>query len=132
MILVVTGSNRGIGAAIALAGAQQGYAVAVNHLAAEKQAKEVVDAIASKGGRAISVEADVTQESEVERLKSSKRALNKRLNAWKQDFTESSGRPPKAADIQQDNEMLALYEELKGIKLQLKKLDGGAVGGGDD
>ncbi|MDH6261730.1 SDR family oxidoreductase [Bradyrhizobium sp. BR13661] len=68
MILVVTGSNRGIGAAIALAGAQQGYAVAVNHLAAEKQAKEVVDAIASKGGRAISVEADVTQESEVERL----------------------------------------------------------------
>jgi len=68
MILLVTGSNRGIGASIAIAGAERGYAVAVNHLGAERQAREVVDTIVSKGGRAISVEADVTQEGEVEQL----------------------------------------------------------------
>lgn len=68
MIMLVTGSNRGIGAAIALAGAQQGYAVAVNHLGADRQANEVVNTIVSQGGRAISIEADVTQEGEVDRL----------------------------------------------------------------
>jgi len=68
MILLVTGSNRGIGASIAMAGADRGYAVAVNHLGAERQAKEIVDTILSKGGRAIAIEADVSQEGEVERL----------------------------------------------------------------
>lgn len=68
MILLVTGGNRGIGAAIALEGARKGYAVAINHLGAEVEAKQVVDSITQKGGRALSIEADVTSESEVERL----------------------------------------------------------------
>ena len=68
MILLVTGSNRGIGASIAIAGAERGYTVVVNHLGAERQANEVVDAIASRGGRAIAIEADVSKEREVERL----------------------------------------------------------------
>lgn len=69
-------------------------------------------------------------EDEASRLKSSKRALNKRLNAWKHEFTATNGRAPKQSDIQQDPEMLTLYEELKVIKLQLKSIDAG--GGGDD
>ena len=51
-----------------MGGAQRGYAVAVNHLGAEQGAKDVVETIKSKGGRAISVEADVTKEDEVDRL----------------------------------------------------------------
>lgn len=68
MILLVTGSNRGIGASIALGGASRGYAVAINHLGAEAEAASVVERINANGGRAIAVEADVTQDSEVERL----------------------------------------------------------------
>ena len=41
--LIVTGASRGIGAAVALAAADAGYAVAVNYLHNEAAAKRVVD-----------------------------------------------------------------------------------------
>ncbi len=67
-VLLVTGSSRGIGAAIAMGGAKGGYSVVINHLGDERRAKEVVDGILSQGGKATSIEADVTKESEVIRL----------------------------------------------------------------
>lgn len=68
MILLVTGSNRGIGAAIARAGAGRGYRVVVNHVNATDEAAEVVDDIKAAGGQAIAVEADVTSPEQVDRL----------------------------------------------------------------
>ena len=57
---VVTGGSRGIGRAIALALAHQGADVAVNYLASEGPALDVVREIEKLGRRAIAVRADVS------------------------------------------------------------------------
>jgi 3-oxoacyl-[acyl-carrier protein] reductase len=57
---VVTGASRGIGRAIALALAQEGADVAVNYMASEARAQEVVQAIERLGRRALAVQADVS------------------------------------------------------------------------
>jgi NAD(P)-dependent dehydrogenase (short-subunit alcohol dehydrogenase family) len=67
-ILVVTGASRGIGAATALLGARRGYGVCVNYVRNRAAAELVVAAIASEGGRALAVQADVGQQDEVTRL----------------------------------------------------------------
>ncbi|MBM2712528.1 SDR family NAD(P)-dependent oxidoreductase [Mesorhizobium caraganae] len=56
---LVTGSSRGIGRAIAEGLAAKGAAVVVNYVSNRKAADEVVVAIASKGGKAIAIEADI-------------------------------------------------------------------------
>lgn len=56
---VVTGSSRGIGAAVVRALARAGHPVAVNYVANEQAAHAVVADIASFGGRAVAVRADV-------------------------------------------------------------------------
>jgi NAD(P)-dependent dehydrogenase (short-subunit alcohol dehydrogenase family) len=64
----VTGGSRGISAATARLAAGQGYAVAINYRTTNESAAAVVAEIESTGGRAIAVQADVSQEREVERL----------------------------------------------------------------
>jgi 3-oxoacyl-[acyl-carrier protein] reductase len=56
---IVTGSSRGIGAAIAERLARDGAAVAVNHLDEPAEARAIVDRIAAAGGRALAVDADM-------------------------------------------------------------------------
>lgn len=62
---LVTGGSRGIGRAIALELAGEGAHVAVNYTANEAAAREVVEQIASGGGRAIAVRANVAKRDEV-------------------------------------------------------------------
>jgi NAD(P)-dependent dehydrogenase (short-subunit alcohol dehydrogenase family) len=64
-VLLVTGGSRGIGAAICRAGAELGFAVAVNFRTTERQAEEVAGAIVAAGGRAVTIQADITREREV-------------------------------------------------------------------
>jgi len=59
-VALVTGSSRGIGAAIAARLASEGALVAVNHRDSEEQAREVADAIVAAGGAAIVIRADVS------------------------------------------------------------------------
>ena len=66
--LIVTGASRGIGAAIALLAGQRGYAVAVNFCTGEAEAAEVVNDIMAAGGRAISIQGDVSREEDILRL----------------------------------------------------------------
>jgi NAD(P)-dependent dehydrogenase (short-subunit alcohol dehydrogenase family) len=66
--LIVTGSSRGIGAAVAALAGERGYAVAVNFRTGEAEAKKVVDAIAAAGGRAAAIQADVAREEEIVRM----------------------------------------------------------------
>lgn len=66
--LVVTGASRGIGAAVALLAAKRGYAVAVNFSTGAAEAKSVVDEIVTGGGRAITIQADVSHEEQIIRM----------------------------------------------------------------
>jgi 3-oxoacyl-[acyl-carrier protein] reductase len=65
---IITGASRGIGRAIALRLARDGFAVVVNYAGASDKAAEVVKEIAGKGGRAIAVQADVADAAGVARL----------------------------------------------------------------
>ena len=64
-IALVTGGSRGIGRAVVMALADAGAAVVVNYRERAKEAREVVDAIRSKGGRAMAIGADVSRSAEV-------------------------------------------------------------------
>ncbi len=64
-VALVTGGSRGIGAAIALALADAGCAVAVNYRERAEDAEAIVARIRATGGRAIAVAADVSQSAAV-------------------------------------------------------------------
>jgi len=65
---LVTGGSRGIGAAIAVRLAHEGFDVVVNYAGSEAAAADVVSKIEAEGGRAISVRADVSDTTDVKRL----------------------------------------------------------------
>lgn len=67
-VAIVTGSSKGIGAAIARHFAAAGAKVVVNYASSKEAADEVVKNIIDNGGRAIAVQADVSKESDVIRL----------------------------------------------------------------
>jgi NAD(P)-dependent dehydrogenase (short-subunit alcohol dehydrogenase family) len=62
-VLLVTGGSRGIGAAICLSAAEQGWAVAVNYSSNRPAADAVVAAITQAGGNALAIEGDVGSEA---------------------------------------------------------------------
>ncbi len=66
--VIVTGASRGIGRAIAIRLARDGFAVAVNYAGNATKAEEVVTEIKSHGVQAIAVQADVAKAAEVEHL----------------------------------------------------------------
>jgi 3-oxoacyl-[acyl-carrier protein] reductase len=67
-VAIVTGSSRGIGAAIAKILARQGAKVVVNHRASPEGAAEVMMAIREIGAEGTVIQADVSLSSEASRL----------------------------------------------------------------
>jgi 3-oxoacyl-[acyl-carrier protein] reductase len=67
-VALVTGSSRGIGRAIALALAGAGADVAVNYLSRSREAQDVEAQINQSGRRCVSIQADVSIRSDVDRL----------------------------------------------------------------
>jgi NAD(P)-dependent dehydrogenase (short-subunit alcohol dehydrogenase family) len=66
--IIITGGGRGIGAAVAQLAAQRGYSVCVNYADRSDRANQVVAAIRGSGGKAIAVQADVSDEQAVKTL----------------------------------------------------------------
>ncbi len=64
-ILLVTGASRGIGAATSLLAARQGWSVVVNFNARGDEAHALVQRISDEGGRAMALQADVSNEAQV-------------------------------------------------------------------
>lgn len=67
-IALVTGGGRGIGRATALLLAKEGYTVAVNYLQHKQAADDVVNEIISLGGKAFAVQADTSDETQVQAM----------------------------------------------------------------
>jgi len=65
---IITGASGGIGRAVALRLARDGFAVVVNYAGNGAKAEGVVNEIKSTSGQAIAVQADVANATEVERL----------------------------------------------------------------
>jgi glucose 1-dehydrogenase len=65
---LVTGANSGIGRGIALRFAQEGASVAVNYVTHPEAAAEVVKEITDAGGKGIAVQADISNEAEVDAM----------------------------------------------------------------
>lgn len=61
----VTGASRGIGRAVAIALAREGYAVGINYLKEKEKAEEVAEALRAEGHRAMAVQADVADREAV-------------------------------------------------------------------
>src|SRR5579859_7745852 len=64
-IALVTGASRGLGRAIALRLAQEGAAVGVNYRERAAEAEAVAEAIRSKGGKALALQAHVADAAQV-------------------------------------------------------------------
>jgi len=67
-VALVTGGSRGLGKAIAQELASDGAQVVVNYVSSTDKAEEVVAAIKAKGGKALSMKADVANLEEVEKM----------------------------------------------------------------
>lgn len=68
LLLIVTGSSRGIGASVALRLAQHGASVTINYVSSASRAEEVAEKARSAGVKAITVKADVTKKEELAQL----------------------------------------------------------------
>ena len=67
-VMIVTGGNRGIGAAVAREAGARGWRVCVDYRRHGAEAEAVAAGIVAGGGTAIAVQADVSVEADVERL----------------------------------------------------------------
>lgn len=67
-VAIVTGASRRIGRAIAERLAQDGATVVINYGRSADDANELVSQIESKGGKALAVQADISQVTDIRRL----------------------------------------------------------------
>ncbi len=67
-VAIVTGASKGIGAAVAIHLAEEGASVVVNYASSKEGADHVVSEIEKKGGKAIAIKANITEQADVQRL----------------------------------------------------------------
>ncbi|MDN3550037.1 glucose 1-dehydrogenase [Mucilaginibacter aquaedulcis] len=67
-VALVTGASKGIGAGIARAFGKAGAMVIVNYASGKKEADQVVGEIQASGGKAFSIQADMSQSADINRM----------------------------------------------------------------
>lgn len=67
-VVLITGSGRGLGAAIAKGFAPEGSALVINYRYSAETAEELAEAVRARGGRAVAIEADVTDSRAVDAM----------------------------------------------------------------
>jgi NAD(P)-dependent dehydrogenase (short-subunit alcohol dehydrogenase family) len=112
-VAIVTGAGRGIGRAIALALARDGWAVVINFRANAAAAAEVHGAIEAAGGAALCVQGDVAVQPDRERLVQATLARFGRIDM----LVNNAGMAPR-----QRSDMLdmseASYDEVMAVNLK--------------
>src|ERR1700733_12514376 len=67
-VLLIAGGSRGIGASTAQLAAARGYGVAINNMSRADAAEEVAAAVKKAGGRAVTLQGDMTREEDILRV----------------------------------------------------------------
>ena len=67
-VAIVTGASKGIGASIAKHLAEAGASVVVNYSSSKKDADKVVSEITGSGGKAVAIQANLSNKNDIERL----------------------------------------------------------------
>ncbi len=81
-VIVVTGASSGIGQAIALTCANAGACVVVNYRQSNTSAKKVVEEITRSGGNAIAIQADMSDEQQIQDLITQSTARFGKIDGW--------------------------------------------------
>ena len=66
--ILITGASRGIGQAIARLAAQQGWSIGLNYNQSQSEALSLADELRQMGVKVVCLQADVSQQSEVQRM----------------------------------------------------------------
>jgi NAD(P)-dependent dehydrogenase (short-subunit alcohol dehydrogenase family) len=114
-VAIVTGSGRGIGEALAVGFAEAGAKVVVNVAHHPDQGQATVDAIQQKGGEAVLVQADVSNQADVERLVDSAVDAFGGLDILVNNAGIVAGGPAEDLDMETWNRVLAV--NLTGVYL---------------
>ncbi len=67
-VFLITGGSRGIGAAVAIGAARQGFSVLLTYVQNESRAAQVVEHIRASGGEAEAIRADTADEGDIHRI----------------------------------------------------------------
>ncbi|MDD9983426.1 MAG: SDR family oxidoreductase [Gammaproteobacteria bacterium] len=67
-VMLITGASRGIGAASAVLAAERGYDVAISYRRDSDAAESVAEQVRARGARTVSIQADIANEDDVERM----------------------------------------------------------------
>src|SRR5688500_9825177 len=67
-VFVITGGSRGIGEAVAVSAAKEGYSVLLTYVTQKSAADGVVERVRAEGGTAHALQVDTSKESEIPRL----------------------------------------------------------------
>jgi 3-oxoacyl-[acyl-carrier protein] reductase len=120
---LVTGAGRGIGAAIAKRLARDGARVIVNYSRSADKAAAVVDAIKAAGGDAFTVQADVSNLDDIDRMAATVKAEAGYLDILVNNAGHgTSGKPGKLADMSVEDYDTIFALNTRGLFFTTQKL----------
>lgn len=114
---VITGASSGIGRGIALACAREGAHVVVNYYRSRARAEGVVSEITAQGGRAIAMQADMSNRDDVARMISDVQDQLGRIDIWVNNAGADILTGPGAALPDEEKLQRLLDIDLKGTIL---------------